>query len=486
MSMLSIYHITIKSDEPAMNDGFAVNSNTNYPQLSANQCNSNHSHSSTTASTTSTHSSVDETCQNVPQWCYGDEMLTAHSNNNNTHGYEHQYFPKYVPLQSAYSGNSINSLNSLKQEPAINNINNPMYVHNPEITTFYNSGSAINPITSLNSDPMTNYVPNINHYNPTTTNLPFTFSRQQCFVNGPNMINLNNMDDLKQNENLNGNLVMDFQTNTENIPLHTIITGTSEMGDSGNPSFSKNSDFIYPSYKQKYVLNGDIGTATKNYFHDIKSELYRHRRQMKSERVVKAIRGSTDDYLFQDKTPSRKIKIKGPNMETLIKKLVRWGDETHSCQECGKSFWQKCHLLRHIREQHLVKSAIHECPFCLKVFHQKSNLDTHCMTHAKDRKFSHPFKCIVCKQDGKEKCFTRKSSLKRHCQTKHKHIDVEADWINIQQTPKWDHKLQTFVFSKPKNRTSSTSNLTNIIEEVRNNDTNHTNIDSDSNATKKE
>ena len=56
------------------------------------------------------------------------------------------------------------------------------------------------------------------------------------------------------------------------------------------------------------------------------------------------------------------------------------------------------------------------------------------MTHAKDRKFSHPFKCLVCQKEGKDKCFTR-ISLKRHCQTKHKHVDIEADWINSQQTP---------------------------------------------------
>eukprot|EP01083_Nonionella_stella_P019093 53088_1 len=195
-------------------------------------------------------------------------------------------------------------------------------------------------------------------------------------------------------------------------------------------AFIKNSKFIYGSYKQKYAQQ--YGSL------DIKQELYRHRRQSQYD---------------QANEQSIKVKIKGSNFESLVQRLTRCGDKTR-CIECNKSFLQKCHLLRHVREIHLVKPAVHECPFCPKTFHQKSNLDTHCMTHAKDRKFSHPFKCLVCAQDayGKDKAFTRKSSLKRHCQAKHKHINVEADWINNQQTPKWDQRLKTFVFHPTKKR----------------------------------
>merc|ERR1712154_432219 len=122
-----------------------------------------------------------------------------------------------------------------------------------------------------------------------------------------------------------------------------------------------------------------------------------------------------------------RIKIKGSNLESLTAKLTKISDTSYSCIECKKSYHQKCDLSRHIQETHFVKSAHYECPFCHKKFHQKSNLDTHCMTHAKERKFSHPFKCLICSKKDKEKCFTRKSSLKRHCQTKHKHIDVDTE-----------------------------------------------------------
>ena len=121
----------------------------------------------------------------------------------------------------------------------------------------------------------------------------------------------------------------------------------------------------------------------------IKHELYRHRRQIKREAIVEEISNPmmhngmmngngnrrNDQYnrtqsSYFDDPPTIEIKIKGSNFETLLKKLVKYGDETHSCIECKRSFFQKCHLLRHIREKHLVKSPVHECPFCLKTFHQ--------------------------------------------------------------------------------------------------------------------
>ena len=36
------------------------------------------------------------------------------------------------------------------------------------------------------------------------------------------------------------------------------------MISGGNPSFVKNCNFVYPSYKQKYVLNGSVSKSSNS------------------------------------------------------------------------------------------------------------------------------------------------------------------------------------------------------------------------------
>ena len=85
------------------------------------------------------------------------------------------------------------------------------------------------------------------------------------------------------------------------------------------------------------------------------------------------------------------------------------------------------------------------------------------MTHAKDKEFSHPFKCLICIKNNKtDKRFTRKSSLKRHCISKHKNINLdEAEWINNQSIPKWDKYLKKFIFYSTKNKIKFITNNNN-------------------------
>jgi len=241
-----------------------------------------------------------------------------------------------------------------------------------------------------------------------------------------------------------------YNHNNHNEPTCNVYLqndGNCGHGHTTAHAFVKDTNSAFPCYQQKYVLNGTMPNSSRSEVCDhVRSALYRHMRNqpLKRESVMSAV----CDVSSPHNAPTS-IHVRSNNFQTLIKQLHRSGDHTYTCLECKNAFFQRSQLLRHLRDRHLIK-ATHACPFCEKTFHQKSNLDAHCMTHASERKFSHPFKCVVCEQDGKDKRFTRKSSLKRHCQTKHKNVDVESEWINSQQTPKWDSSTQTFSFSDPK------------------------------------
>ncbi|ETO13536.1 hypothetical protein RFI_23832 [Reticulomyxa filosa] len=144
------------------------------------------------------------------------------------------------------------------------------------------------------------------------------------------------------------------------------------------------------------------------------------------------------------------------------------------------TFKQKAHLHRHIKEQHFGTTPDHICSICNKVFnfvflfffgsnpsfkfflttpfsqspvcvaypllnafkkiknnkqgfHQKANLMCHLLTHLKNRTYTHPFQCLLCKRLGFERKFTRKSSLRRHVDTKHPSCDKDASWITAQR-----------------------------------------------------
>jgi hypothetical protein len=53
-----------------------------------------------------------------------------------------------------------------------------------------------------------------------------------------------------------------------------------------------------------------------------------------------------------------------------------------------------------------------------------------------NRTYTHPFKCLLCATSGLESRFTRKSSLRRHVETKHPSCDKNASWIIVQRRPR--------------------------------------------------
>ncbi|ETO21039.1 zinc finger protein [Reticulomyxa filosa] len=147
------------------------------------------------------------------------------------------------------------------------------------------------------------------------------------------------------------------------------------------------------------------------------------------------------------KTKQRLKELCGPNM---------------TCLQCHRSFKKLALLHRHIKGRHCSKKSDYNCAICDKVFfyhccyyimlakerkkksivkkkkefHQKANLMCHILTHLKNRIYTHPFKCVLCEDIGFERKFTRKSSLRRHVETKHPLCEKNALWIATQRKPR--------------------------------------------------
>ncbi|ETO10514.1 hypothetical protein RFI_26864 [Reticulomyxa filosa] len=108
-------------------------------------------------------------------------------------------------------------------------------------------------------------------------------------------------------------------------------------------------------------------------------------------------------------------------------------DKKFTCTKCNQSFAQKCHFIRHERLQHGIsnESERYICQYCPKSFKQKSNRNIHELIHSSDYFISHFWRCDYCPLEVPEtkRRFTRKSSLKRHIDSKH----LEVTWDQVKK-----------------------------------------------------
>ncbi|KAM9641485.1 zinc finger protein 510 isoform 1-T3 [Trichechus inunguis] len=92
-----------------------------------------------------------------------------------------------------------------------------------------------------------------------------------------------------------------------------------------------------------------------------------------------------------------------PTLAHKVRQRTHSEVKSYKCNECGKSFCQKGHLIQHQRTHTGEKPF--ECNECGKTFSQKSHLSTHQRIHTAEK----PYKCNEC-----GKTFVQKSTLRGH------------------------------------------------------------------------
>ncbi|XP_058157487.1 zinc finger protein 510 [Dasypus novemcinctus] len=107
----------------------------------------------------------------------------------------------------------------------------------------------------------------------------------------------------------------------------------------------------------------------------------------------------TGDKSFECNKNGKSYQISAHKVRQRIHSEVK----PYKCNECGKSFCQKGHLIQHQRTHTGEKPF--ECNECGKTFSQKSHLSTHKRIHTAEK----PYKCNEC-----GKTFVQKSTLRGH------------------------------------------------------------------------
>ncbi|XP_069905634.1 zinc finger protein 510 isoform X2 [Oryctolagus cuniculus] len=177
-------------------------------------------------------------------------------------------------------------------------------------------------------------------------------------------------------------------------------TGTggkhSHLNQYGKSFFEKSAMEKYNEFKT--VLHYECNTHENNF--NRKSFLPQPQRTITEDTpLICNDRTQTRDKSFQCHENKKSWQV--PTHKT--RQRTHSAIKPYNCNECGKSFFQKGHLVQHQRTHTGEKPF--ECHDCGKTFSQKSHLSTHHRIHTAEK----PYKCNEC-----GKTFVQKSTLRGH------------------------------------------------------------------------
>ena len=335
-------------------------------------------------------------------------VQNSHTNDNDNSNEELEDFDVADDERNSKLGSEEKKAESNNNSHIVSNNNNT--ISNP-ITSSNANGGNIFPFNGTDGLPI---LPTNFDIDTSLLAIPTNISD----INGNNI----NINDSISNSNSNSNVNNSEKANSNSVGMPPLSLNDIQIHNNNNSKSKEKSSTAQSDHsEQNESKRGRKKKSKKG---------KRGRKKSKKKSSKKKNNNDNDDDIGNDKEKSASLNSNGESRMSSVASVESMGGQfsdgynpfrmkIHFCTQCKKSFVQKCHLMRHIREQHSTTTPVFICKLCSKSFNQKSNLKVHLRGHAQDQAIARPWTCQNCNPFRR---FTRKSSLKRHWQTKHKDL----------------------------------------------------------------